>query len=91
MEQERTSHSIIDDIRIRTELLESLDWDEELLDSLVLYISHGMTHMTHPNIMIENISMHYTPESANIISDLFDEVYGKLEETINRGFLDGEH
>jgi len=35
-------NSILNDIRFRTEVLESLGWDESQLDSLFLYLNNSL-------------------------------------------------
>lgn len=66
--------SMIDDVRVKTELLESLEWDEELLDSLMTYLDHAFSHDTHIDDILYNITVYYSGRTSNIVKNVFDEV-----------------
>jgi len=65
-------NSVLNDIRFRTEVLESLGWDESQLDSLFLYLNNSLDK----DIPIEEIMLEiqdtYGIETFKIIKDIFE-------------------
>ena len=65
-------NSILNDIRFRTEVLESLGWDESQLDSLFLYLNNSLDKdIPIDEIMLE-IQDTYGIETFKIIKDIFE-------------------
>ena len=67
---------LINNLLKETELLESLDWDEEALKSLYEYLDihfNGDSIIT-PDILLEEVTSHYGKPCAKILRELFVEV-----------------
>ena len=67
---------IINNLTKETELLESLDWDEEHLKSLYEYLDihfNGDSIIT-PDILLEDIKTHYGESCSKILREMFIEV-----------------
>ena len=67
---------LISNLSKETELLESLDWNEEYLKSLYEYLDihfSGDSIIT-PDILLEEIKNHYGEACSKILRELFIEV-----------------
>lgn len=80
------TQSTIDNIRVKTALLESLNWDEELMESLFEYLDASFVNLTPIDVIIENVSMYYTSQAAIFLESLFEDAAIKNDE-LNPGFL----
>ena len=68
--------NLIGNLSNETELLESLDWNEEHLQSLYEYLSihfDGDSILT-PDLLLQDISKHYGEPCANVLRKMFIEV-----------------
>lgn len=78
-------------LKVKTELLESLGWDEQLLSQLEEYLNTEFNnfHVVHPDTIIENVKQHFGEETAKVLDDLFkDQIKSILKH--NGGNID-EH
>lgn len=66
-------NSILNDIRFRTELLESLGWDENQLNSLFEYLQLELSNDTKLNIIMSHIKDNYSNSVYKIIKNIFVE------------------
>lgn len=64
-------NSILNDIRFRTELLESLGWDENQLSSLFEYLKTELDNDTKLNIIMSHIKDNYNNSTYEIIKNIF--------------------
>jgi|TARA_B100000035_G_scaffold60271_1_gene48515 hypothetical protein len=75
--------SIIDDLRFRTSLLESLEWDEDLLQTFLFYFDDALKSDTDPQSLLSDIQKYFGRGTHDIIVKLFK------EEALNvDGYLD---
>tara|TARA_B100000674_G_scaffold497387_1_gene530990 strand:- start:1949 stop:2215 length:267 start_codon:yes stop_codon:yes gene_type:complete len=68
--------ALINNLSKETELLESLDWNEEHLKSLYEYLEihfSGDSIIT-PDILLEEIKNHYGKECSKVLREMFIEV-----------------
>lgn len=67
---------LINNLSKETELLESLDWDEEVLQSLYEYLDIHFTgdSIITPNILLSEIEDHYGEQCSKILREMFIEV-----------------
>ena len=67
---------LINNISKETELLESLDWNEESLKSLYEYLDihfSGDSIIT-PDLLLEDIKIHYGEPCSKVLREMFVEV-----------------
>ena len=67
---------IINNLSKETELLESLDWNEEHLESLYEYLDihfNGDSIIT-PDLLLEDIEKHYGEPCSKVLREMFIEV-----------------
>ena len=59
---------LISDIRFRTSLLESLEWDEDRLQAFLLFFAEAMKKGIHPQIILEdtNVVELFKEEALNL-------------------------
>lgn len=64
------------DLNYNTQLLESLGWDEEQLNSLYLYLDNIFTSASVYNVtdVLNTVSEFYGEETKNCLSKIFKEV-----------------
>ena len=65
--------SIIDDLRFRTSLLESLEWDEDLLQTFLFYFDDKLKSDTDLYSLLLEIKECFGKEIHDIIVNLFKE------------------
>ena len=76
-------YNIIDDIRFRTSLLESLEWDEDLLETFLLYFDGEIKNGNNLEDFIVNIKEKFGETTFNIIVALIKEEASVLDEYLN--------
>tara|TARA_B100000900_G_scaffold412035_1_gene432988 strand:- start:862 stop:1104 length:243 start_codon:yes stop_codon:yes gene_type:complete len=66
---------MFNDLKSKTELLESLDWDEEALIQLLDFIScqNELFIPTHPSILLDQIEEFFGKNTRLVMEKLFDE------------------
>ena len=66
---------LIDNINLyyETELLESLDWDEDKLKEFYKYLSSsiGQDELIHPNKILEEVKSLFSESTSNILKKIF--------------------
>ena len=67
---------LINNLSKETELLESLDWNEDYLKSLYEYLDIHFTgdSIITPDILLEDISKHYGEPCSKVLREMFFEV-----------------
>ena len=67
---------LINNLSKETELLESLDWNEEHLKSLYEYLEIHFSgdSITTPDILLEDIKKHYGESCSKVLRKMFIEV-----------------
>ena len=84
-----SNKNILLDLAFRTSLLESLDWDEELLAELIQDLDHMLkNNIGTPDDIVDSVKEKYTFSAALIIENMFKQEY------INNGLYhsdDEEH
>ena len=65
-------NSTLNNIRFRTEVLESLGWDETQLDSLFLYLNNSIDKDTPIDEIMLEVQDTYGIETFKIIKDIFE-------------------
>jgi len=70
-----TLHNILN-LSKETELLESLDWDEDVLESLYEYLDIHFTgdSIITPDILLEDIKKHYGEACSKVLREMFIEI-----------------
>tara|TARA_X000001388_G_scaffold63476_1_gene49438 strand:+ start:680 stop:943 length:264 start_codon:yes stop_codon:yes gene_type:complete len=78
-------------IALKTELLESLGWDEHKLAQLEQYLENEFSNfnLKSPIVIITEIENHFGEATAEIIARLFEDQL-KVLLTVNRGEIN-EH
>ena len=68
--------NIFIDLAFRTSLLESLDWDEEMLSSLIQDLEFMLkNNIGSPEDIVDNVKEKYTVSAALIIENMFKQEY----------------
>ena len=68
--------SILIDLAFRTSLLESLDWNEELLAELIQDLDHMLkNNIGAPDDIVNSVKEKYTVSAALIIENMFKQEY----------------
>ncbi len=65
--------SIIEDIRFRTSLLESMEWDEDLLHTFLFYFDDQLKSNTDLKTLLSEIKECFGNATFNVIVQLFKE------------------
>jgi hypothetical protein len=65
-------NSVLNDIRFRTEVLESLGWDETQLNSLFLCLNDCLLNNLELELIMKEINNTYGIETFKIIKKLFE-------------------
>ena len=67
---------MINDIRFKTALLESLNWDEDQLQALYEYLGHAFNTdmLTHPEAIINDITKHFGESTGECFAEILKEV-----------------
>ena len=73
------------DLSFKTSLLESLEWDEDLLQTFLLYFDDKMRHSSNVDELLLEIKDCFGEECYNIIRKIFSEEASKL-----RGYIDSD-
>lgn len=76
-------YSVIADIRFKTTLLESLEWDEDLLETFLIYFDSEIRNNTNIDVLLTNIKNNFGNETHDIIVKLFREEASNLERYID--------
>ena len=82
-------YSIAEDIRFRTSLLESLEWDEDLLKTFLIYFDGEIKNGNKLEKFISGIKENFGEATFNIIVELIKEEASALDEYLNND--KGEH
>ena len=82
-------YAVMDDIRFRTSLLESLEWDEDLLKTFLLYFDGEIKNGNKIEDFIVGIKENFGEATFNIIITLIKEEASALDEYLNND--KGEH
>lgn len=75
--------SVIEDLRFRTSLLESLEWDEDLLQTFLFYFDDQLRKNADLNKLLTDIETHFGSETFKIIAELFKEEALELDRYLN--------
>ena len=71
-----TNKSLLLDINFRTELLESLDWDESQFDSLFIFLQENFqSNKVGPKELLEQIKVKYGENTSKLLLDLVKNIY----------------
>jgi len=82
-------YSIIEDIRFRTSLLESLEWDEDLLETFLIYFDGELRNGNKLEDLLDDIKNNFGEATFNIITELIREEALTLDEYLRND--KGEH
>ena len=82
-------YSVIEDIRFRTSLLESLEWDEDLLKTFLIYFDGEIRNGNSVENLLKDIKNNFGDETLKIIIDIIKEEALTLDEYLNND--KGEH
>ena len=74
---------IIKSLNDKTEILESLDWDEEALEQLVNFIDMQKECFvpTHPKILLEQIKEFFGESTSIVMEKIFMREYSSMQES----------
>jgi hypothetical protein len=75
--------SVIEDLRFRTSLLESLEWDEDLLQTFLFYFDDQLRKDADLNKLLTDIENHFGSETFKIIAELFKSEALELDRYLN--------
>ena len=59
--------SVIEDLRFRTSLLESLEWDEDLLQTFLFYFDDQLRKNADFNKLLTDIENHFGSETLKLL------------------------
>lgn len=78
-------------LKVKTELLESLGWDEQLLSQLEEYLNTEFNnfHVVHPDTIIENVKQNFGEETSKVLNELFKDQLKSI--LIHNGGVIDEH
>ena len=68
----------LDNLSFRTSLLESLEWDEEILDSFLTYLEEKFQSEWDPIVLLEDIKDLFGYETFKIMAELFKNEYSLI-------------
>jgi len=76
---------IIKSLNDKTEILESLDWDEEALEQLINFIELQKECFvpTHPKILLEQIKEFFGESTSIVMKKIFMREYKTMQENKN--------
>lgn len=77
--------SLIQDIRFKTELLEALEWDEDLLETFLYFFDNEIKSLSDPAYVLTSIKDSFGAPMHDIIVQLFKE-----EASIIDGYIDND-
>ena len=82
----KVKSDIFNDLNYQTQLLESLDWDEDQLQALLLYLQEVLNDeiILHPENIITTIADNFTVEAAKEVRQIFRLI------AFEHGFLKGD-
>jgi hypothetical protein len=72
-------YSVIEDIRFRTALLESLEWDEDLLETFLVYFDGEIKTGNDLESFLLDIKEYFGVNTYNIIIDMFKVEIDKID------------
>ena len=75
--------SVTEDLNFRTSLLESLEWDEDLLQTFLFYFDDQLRKNTNLDKLLIEVRDHFGQETFKIIAELFKEEALKLDIYLN--------
>jgi hypothetical protein len=78
--------SIMNNLRFKTSLLESLEWDEDLLQTFLFYFDDKLKSSTDLQLLLCEIKECFGKQTHDIIVDLF-----KKEALNVDGYLDNDN
>jgi len=65
--------SVMEDLRFKTSLLESLEWDEDLLQTFLFYFDDKLKSSPDLRLLLSEIKECFGDETHDIIVNLFKE------------------
>jgi hypothetical protein len=80
--------NLIQDIRFKTELLEALEWDEDLLETFLYFFDNEIKSSSDPDYVLTNIKDNFGIPLYDIIVRLFKAEASIIDEYIDN---DTEH
>jgi len=81
--------AVINNIRFNTALLESLEWDEDLLQAFLVYFNDAINSNIGPEELLTDILLNYGQQTHDIIADLFKEESLEADRYLDSD--EGEH
>ena len=82
-------YSVIADIRFKTALLESLEWDEDLLETFLIYFDNEMRNGSNIERLLIEIKNSFNEKVLGVVIELFKEEASEVDKYLN---IDkGEH
>ena len=82
-------YSVIADVRLKTALLESLEWDEDLLETFLIYFDNEMKRGSNIERLVTEIKDNFNENVLDVIIELFKEEACEIDKYLN---IDkGEH
>ena len=82
-------YSTIEDIRFRTALLESLEWDDDLLKTFLIYFDCEIKNGNNVEDLLSDIKDNFGEATLKIIVELIKEEALAVDEYLNND--KGEH
>lgn len=76
-------HSVILDIRFKTTLLEGLEWDEDLLETFLIYFDGELRNGVNIETLLSEIKNKFGESTHDIIVKLFQEEASNLDRYID--------
>jgi len=82
-------YSVIEDIRFKTSLLESLEWDEDLLETFLIYFDNEMRSGSNIERLLNEIKDNFNEHVLKVVIELFKEEASEIDNYLS---IDkGEH
>ena len=76
-------YTIVEDIRFRTSLLESLEWDEDLLETFLIYFENEIKNGNNVESLLVDIKNNFGDATLKVIMKLIKEEALSLDEYLN--------
>jgi len=76
-------YTIVEDIRFRTSLLESLEWDEDLLETFLIYFEDEIKNGNNVEHLLVDIKNNFGDATLKVIMELIKEEALSLDEYLS--------
>jgi len=76
-------YSILNNIHFETQLLESLEWDNESLSRLLKFVFQALEENYTEEFILQKIKENFSEDTCIIIKEMFDQTKIELKQEVN--------